>query len=148
MNLISETDKSYIAGLVDGEGCFNIYKMKNKSCKRGYTFVGRMFVTNCDLNALVEMRELTGLGSVRKRTPQAGRKQSYNWDLSVLEVKEIVPHIFPYMRIKKRQAELMMSFLNTHQWGRRKGFVLEDSVVESRKNMYDSMASLNFRGVR
>lgn len=138
---------AYLAGLIDGEGCLSIYRLTNRTCKRGYTFAGRITVTNTDLDTLVELRELWGIGRVRARTLQPKRKPSYSWEFSPREIKVFLPKIMPYLHIKQRQAKLLMSFLNTQVWGRQRGFSLTDKQYDDRAKMVEDLHTLNRRGL-
>lgn len=145
---IPETLKAYIAGLVDGEGCLNMYKLRSRSCKKGWTFAGRMSISNCDLESLIEVQQETGLGNIQKKTKQVGRRDGYNLVYSPRELRVLLPMLLPYLRIKKRQAILLLKFLNTQKWGNHRGFVVTDEIWNERQAMRDEFTILNRRGER
>lgn len=145
---IPETLKAYIAGLVDGEGCLNMYKLRSKSCKQGWTFAGRMAISNCDLEALMEVQQETGLGNIQKKTKSPRRRDSYNLVYSPRELRALLPHLLPYLKIKKRQAVLLIKFLNTQKWGNSRGYFVTDEMWKDRLGMREELGFLNRRGNR
>lgn len=145
---IPETLKAYIAGLVDGEGCLNMYKLKSKSCRQGWTFAGRMSISNCDLEALMEIQQETGIGNIQKKTKQVGRRDGYNLVYSPRELRVLLPMLLPYLKIKKRQAILLLKFLNTQKWGNSRDYFVTDEMWKERNSMREEFSFLNRRGER
>ena len=144
----TELNFAYLAGLVDGEGSMNFYKMNNKSCVRGYTFVARLTITNKDFETLMQIREEIGFGFVKikpidKRMPN--RCQAYDLVFGARQVRCLLPKLIPHLRIKKKQAVLLMSFLSRQRWGGRKG--LSDSEYSAREDIKKQIDFLNLRGI-
>jgi len=103
---LSETEKAYLAGIIDGEGCITI----NRYVKKGAAPVYRPFVeiasTSPALKAWLDERfpEKTYW---RKKT-RPGWKDIYHWILSGnRQVMVFCREIAPYLVIKREQAELV-----------------------------------------
>ena len=143
---LTDVELGYLAGMIDGEGCINYYKSKSKSSKIGYTFVARLFITNTNLECLLYLQRLFGFGALRERTKQARRKKSWNLDFAPRETRVILEAVQPYLIIKKQQAQLMIEFLKSCVWGRKRGFVLSQSVIDCRHKLFNTMKDLNHRG--
>lgn len=147
--VLTKEQSAYLAGLVDGEGCLDFYKTSNKSCTRGFTFVARMTITNTNLEALISIAQEIGIGKITKK-PRDGnkRKDAYNLFYSPREVRVLLPFIIPYLRMKKKQAELLLNFLGQSHWGKNgQGKGLTDKQVSDRENLFQEMRKLNQRGV-
>lgn len=146
--VLSEPEAAYLAGLVDGEGCLNFYKTRSVSCRRGYTFVARLAISNCDVETLIGLREQLGIGSVvKKPTPQGNRRDGYNLCFYAREVRALLPLILPYLRIKRQQALLLMQYLGRQKWGGTKGG-LDDAEWSERLRLHEQLRFLNRRGKR
>lgn len=127
---------AYLAGLVDGEGCLNFYRGPNKSCTKGYTYIARMSITNCDLATLVALREELGIGRVSQKTPTPRRKPAYQLTFYAREVRLLLPYLLPYLRIKRKQAEIVLAFVNRQRWGGQKGGLsAEEHALREQEHM-------------
>ncbi|HET6444894.1 MAG TPA: hypothetical protein VFI27_09995 [candidate division Zixibacteria bacterium] len=103
---LKETDWAWIAGMVDGEGCISL--------QRGYTkqwvwYKPRLAVTNTDQAAMEFIAKALG-ANTRKRKPVRPHYRPIV-DVEVGSRKtllSILPKLIPYLRIKRRQAELLL----------------------------------------
>jgi hypothetical protein len=130
---LSETDKAYLAGLFDGEGCINIRKGKSKKT-RNPIFVLQVIVALSTGKDLEPWQRKTGLGQIY-HIPSSNKKWSdyYHWRISNLQAENFLRLIFPYLITKKRQANTAFSFRATflEQGGR--GKPLPQSIFEIRE---------------
>jgi hypothetical protein len=113
MKHISEFDRHYMAGLLDGEGTINLCRQILACGRIKYRPTVNVFNT---CRAILEWCEsTTGIGiidgEIRKR--QKHHKQSYIWRLRQPEMLEFLPMITPYLRIKEEQAIRLQEFLAT-----------------------------------
>ena len=144
---LTDVELAYLAGLIDGEGCLNFYRTSNKSCAKGYTFVARLAISNCDVETLMQIREQLQIGRVVKKPQQKGnRKPAYNLCFYAREVRHLLPLVMPYLRIKRKQAELVLGFVSRQKWGGTKGGLSQEehSLRESEHQM---LRALNRRGI-
>jgi len=120
--MIKLTDKAYIAGLVDGEGCITIAKRKNGN-KRGkpWYYQPTIAIGNTDRRLLDFLIPLYG-GWITKPKSKENNKQAYVWFISGKDRKIFLKDIIPYLKAKREQAEILLRFPNyTHRgfrWGR------------------------------
>jgi len=118
---LPDFDLGYLTGLIDGEGCISFSKHLRKSgITHYYPYVS---IANTFLLALKWVEETTEFGRVRrtKQPPplertEKGRPQTwsncYTWQASsYAEIYRIVKDIGPHLKIKERQAELVLEFL-------------------------------------
>lgn len=97
---LGDVDAAYIAGFLDGEGCISVY------CRtKGVTV--KMYAHNCKRSVLDWIAETTGLGSVQVHC-KGNEKHcvSFSWQTNSISVVAVLKQVLPYLRLKKRQAEL------------------------------------------
>jgi len=100
---MTETEKAYIAGLVDGEAHVGIHPTTSKT-GRSYSSVVRIKMT--DYVILHWLREVTGLGVVHKtmKREKAHHKDRATWQVSGHQALAFLREILPYLKIKARAA--------------------------------------------
>ena len=103
---LSETDKAYLAGIIDGEGCITI----NRYIKKGTAPVYRPFVEIANTSpALKKWLDERFPERIYWRTGiRHGWRDIYRWTLSGnRQVMVFCREIAPYLVIKREQAELV-----------------------------------------
>lgn len=93
-------DIRYLAGLFDGEGCASL----SKSAKQ---FHPRLIIAMCDELIVRDLaRRYGGWVQVSRRgTPK--HKPLYRWTVTGRNLLRLAPRLLPYMRVKKKQVELV-----------------------------------------
>ena len=108
-----ETDNAYAAGIVDGEGCIQI----STTTKRTWLAIG---VANSDPRVCVWLSERYG-GKVHQQKPrtQNGKptRIMYTWYVGSAAAGNFLKTIYPYLVIKKEQADIALAFLTTKGTG-------------------------------
>lgn len=106
---------AYAAGVVDSDGCITIKRRKvwnerlRKSVDR-YSYAATVFVRQVENNAVSLLQELFG-GSIRIHPPSvAGGRPLFQWEVSNRIGVACAKNLLPYLRIKKRQAEILVEF--------------------------------------
>lgn len=99
----SEVTKAYIAGIIDGEGCISITRMKT-----GLTI--HVGVTMTNPSAIVLMKSIYGGPSVyiTKRAPN--HKPVHMWRVQARKAERLLRDIRPYLLVKAEQCDLALSF--------------------------------------
>lgn len=147
-----QTDKQwgYLAGIIDGEGCFYIGKTKNKS---GYgsdnSWHCMIKVTSCD-EVLIEWLEKTFGGAKEKRSRWTSKKTFcrpvYTWQATGAMLDYIIFQLYfihDLLVIKKTQCEIMGQYRNTcDNIGSKR---LSDHVIETREKLMTELRKLNSR---
>lgn len=114
---LRDTDKAYLAGIVDGEGCISISKQIIKRTPTPvYSLIVVVSLVNKDV--LQYFKEITGLGSVKygaKHESSDNSRTSYQWWVSSRQAEKLLVEIYPYLRIKREQADIALSFMKTYQ---------------------------------
>ena len=111
--MLSETDKAYIAGFVDGEGHISIHYHSGKWSGHG-VFVK---ITNTNLEVLAWIATHFG-GALRKERNRKnvegkGWKPTADVQWGARKAVEFLREIRPYLRLKARQADIVFEFAKT-----------------------------------
>ncbi len=108
--MISETDKAYIAGLFDGEGCISasLYKTTNRNA---FGLNINVSICICDKDLMLEIKDITKTGTVRKHsTHKTAHAYEVRAKRDVLTFLEI---IYPYLKHKKELARIMIIYVKS-----------------------------------
>lgn len=125
MTAITETDKAYLAGLIDGEGCIVITKsVYERTPTPIYSLA--VVVSSCDGDVLRYWAEKTGCGKVRTGALEHGNsRKSYVWWVSSRQAESLLRCVYPYLMLKREQADIAFKFTETIApvggWGQRGG---------------------------
>lgn len=105
---MSTTEKAWLAGFIDGEGSIGFYLAgRNRTYPAWY-----ISVPNTHKGSLDYCKIITGTGTVVKKKAATERtKEQFQWRVNPQrEIAAILKQIFPYLVIKRAQAE---KFLNS-----------------------------------
>jgi hypothetical protein len=109
-------EAAYMAGIMDGEGTFYIgnFSGNRKNGDKHYQTLIAVATTD---KCLMDWLHNTFGGGVRAYTPKQmaknSRKQVFRWCATSNRMLHICEIIFPYLVIKKRQAEIMIEIRKT-----------------------------------
>lgn len=112
---IPPTELAYAAGIIDGEGCITITKSVTKYIKR------RCLNPQYQLRIAVVMADPEVCKWLNKRWPGCLKilnpakynpkaKPTFNWSISAQKAKFFLEQIYPFLKIKKRQALIGIEF--------------------------------------
>ena len=137
---------AYLAGIIDGEGCFYIGNVKQGKYGSGYQWQAMLKITNCDESLILWLEQTFG-GAKDSRYRWTSKKKFtrpvYNWQATADMLDYIILQVYPFLIIKKRHAEVMAKYRYTCQnIGSRR---LDDWKVEARLELMAEMRNLNSR---
>jgi len=103
---LSDTEAAYMAGLIDGEGSFNI------SPAGGQRLNVSLAVANTHKPMIEKLCDDAGVGVVNAHQYREGQNNTlWNWSVnSRVHLNVLLPKILPFLIVKKRQAELVKKF--------------------------------------
>lgn len=105
---MKEFTKAYMAGLMDAEGCFSIYKVALKPSGR-LVYQPRIVISSVDL-PLIKWLVATFGGFYTSHVPKKGRVW-YQWNRNGRKsATEFLSDIIPYLRVKKQEALILKKF--------------------------------------
>lgn len=116
MPIMSKLTAAYLAGLIDGEGSIEIRKIKNDSSSNGIYHRPRIRIAVTDRDIIQWLKNSFGgyIYIQRNSNKHIKWKDAYCWVVANQKlVSEIIEKIYPYLRIKKSNAEILKKFLKT-----------------------------------
>ena len=142
MNKLLETEKAYIAGLFDGEGCVSIIKddRTGQGNHKSPSYSLILIISNNNKEVLEWLNKKTGIGNLAKRKNQ----RLYDWKLSRKGTEIFLNKIYPYLIIKREQAELAIEFCNhmNEKTGYNSKNPMTQSVLDIRESFRYKMSEL------
>jgi hypothetical protein len=137
---LSGEDLSYLAGIIDGEGCVSLHGRRRPDL--GYC-TPALQITNCDRRLTDWLCEQLG-GSVYVRDDgRENRRPAFHWAIFGAKAREIIRRVEPLLRLKGEQARLVLRMEPSRGRGNRR---LSDSEREERISAIVEMRELNRRG--
>ena len=148
MNKLTETEKAYLAGLLDGEGCVGIQKKKSQYKKYLFDFGVRVVITNTNYELICWLKEKTGIGCASEYSKDKTYKKNWNpvhrWTVVCEQARGFLIEVYPYLKIKKEITDLVLTLPMTKvEWkiyGRSMG------VYEEQKTLFEKAKAKNKRG--
>jgi hypothetical protein len=134
---LSETQKAYIAGAIDGEGCVSF----SRNTKKRY-ITPLVVIANTNLKWIQSFKIDTKVGSVSEHKTHLWKKNwkpVYNYRLSSEKARWILREVFPYLRLKREQAKVLLALP--------KAYKRTNSLFRKREKLLDKMHKLNQRGL-
>ena len=111
MKEMTDIDKGWLAGIIDGEGCLYIHKSKApKTAIHTHKYHPEMQVVGTDPHIIQRCLDITGLGRVHIRVRGHNTPQ-YAWQTGGNMLRELLPVIKPYM-CKEDQADVILEALS------------------------------------
>lgn len=111
---LTPAELGWAAGVVDGEGCICIYGRPQRVTKKGVRALALVInVGNTDPRMPLRMQELFGGAYSRLAEKRVNRKPAFQWLLTGRPAGECIRLIYPYLVIKKEQAEIAMAYAQT-----------------------------------
>lgn len=145
---LSEVEKSYAAGLLDGEGCIRIIqrgKYGGRVFRVGqYTLVAEMSNTNKDLIDWMHKR-FGGYVSYGKPNPDLNRREQWHWSVAANNALACLDAIYPYAVGKRRQVILGRRF---QRYAQRTGRKQNPRIASLHQKFYARFKQLNARGLK
>ena len=138
-----ETDKAYMAAILDGEGYITIHARK---VKYGKSCQPKFMVASTSISWLKELRDKWGgVGSffVSDERKFEEWKPFAQWCVVGKAAQQILSTVYPYLQIKKDQACAVINFKMVGQGKRRTKEELDAQVEQ-----YNHVRKLNQRGTK
>ena len=108
MKILSETEKAYLAGIMDGEGSIGAYIYRYRSY-RHYIFQIQIMITTTNRELVDYLTRITGgIFGITSRPKTDRWKETYWLKVYKKHSKEFLRNIFPYLVIKKHQAQIFL----------------------------------------
>lgn len=136
---------SYLAGLIDGDGCFFMWKLENKRTKGSSKFTYRMNLNIWCINEPFIQWIYDVFGGVKminRKATATRRRPLYGVEFTGNRLTQILEHIVPYIQLKKPNAENMLEMRRTYNGvGGRIDVPID--IQETRERCYQICRQLN-----
>lgn len=106
---MTEVDKAYLAGIIDGEGWIRLHKHTKKGVNYYHPEIG---IGNTEIGWLESLRATwSSVGHIYYIQPKRSQWQpSANWMITGKQALFVLSEILPYMRMKTGLAEVVLAF--------------------------------------
>lgn len=155
---IENTILAYLAGFIDGEGCIGLIKTRGYGKRAENTtpyYLVNISATNCIKAPLELLMECFGGGVYMHHRPSAKDKDCWRWTIRAKKAVMAIKDLYPYLRVKKPQAEQCLKFAatinnnslcRTIKKGRLAGTRVKSSVMQKRELIAEQLSILNKQG--
>jgi len=131
--MLTETEKAYLAGLFDGDGCVIINKIELPG-RPNPAYCLNVQYAQKERSILDRWQERTGLGNVYEHKPTGGAQ----WCMSSQDAETFLTMLLPYLDLKRTEAEIGLKFRKT-QHGRARCKATPAPVIELREHYRQAM---------
>lgn len=116
---MNEIDYAYLAGYIDGDGCFYIDTVKAKTGIPRLHYRTVLKFASVDKVIMIWLSDNLGISFwekvVSKKRKHIPRRLVYESNLTGESLDNLLPKIYPFLRIKKRHCEIMMKMRETYK---------------------------------
>ena len=123
---MNEIEAAYVAGILDGEGCFYVERFATANSPIGYQYRIIVTLTMCEKETIDYICSITGKNCHPRHLPSGRIGYKIDWRNSIAGA--FIKIILPYLRGKKEQAEWCLKFEETCSPGRGRTYTPEDGV--------------------
>lgn len=137
---------AYLAGIIDGEGCFYIGQVTYKKKNTSPNFHSIISISNnekCLIDWLDNIFGKASDGRYKYQSHKLYERPCYRWSTSGELLDYILPNIYPFLVIKRKQCEIMMEIRKTFKFTGPK--ILPKEVSEERYRLMLAIRKLNSR---
>lgn len=115
LDSIREVDWAYLAGLIDGEGCVTAEAPGITTNGRRRAGRAMLIVGMTDAGVIKWLHETLGGHMCLRPARVPTQKPSWNWRLEGRKTKPILERLLPYLKIKDRQARVVIEFIKIQE---------------------------------
>ena len=105
--MIKDTDLAYMAGYIDGDGCFFIRKSATK-------FLAHIIIASTDKNVLSYFKNHLG-GSIASSKKIPKQKQVFYYTLGKVRSNQLTKEILPYLVERIDEATIFLAFIKSQK---------------------------------
>ncbi|MFA6385939.1 MAG: hypothetical protein WCW29_04310 [Candidatus Paceibacterota bacterium] len=115
---ISDIEKSWLAGILDGEGSIGISRLM--SHRKNPTLTPRISIGNTNMKIINHVREILEKIPITMFIEKCQKVENKNWKQAsviqishIIGVKKLLDVVTPFLIGKREQAEILLSFVNS-----------------------------------
>lgn len=144
LNEMTEPEKAYLAGIVDGEGSVCVTRVRRKENRSGFRFYATVQITNTSKQLLDWIQKITGLGKIYEisENGMGAKRKGYRWKIKHSQSRQVLESILPYLIIKKDSAINCIEFCKISGLGKN----YSNYPLEEYEYFWKCSSELNKRG--
>jgi hypothetical protein len=147
---MKETDKAYIAGIIDGEGCIIINRTKTNKIDgyiKPYKYALHIKVRTCDNIITPNLKQKLKIGSLHIcKAYKKNHRISYEWHTASNNALKVLIILLPYLKLKKKQAKIGIKYQKSKKHTTHSGKALSEESYKFQQKCYKQLKKLNKRG--
>ena len=156
MKEASAQKRSYLAGLIDGEGCISIHRTHSLRYSNLFVLNLRVCIKMTNKQGIELAQEYYGgtINIKRRFAKNPNWSDIYEWELRANKAERFIRSIYPFLRVKKEHGKIALEFRKLYKKHSSpnkiktlEGILTKD-MVTIRENYYNKMKELNKRGGR
>ncbi len=136
----SEVEKSWLAGFLDGEGCFALRKNGTNH------YQVNIFLSNTARIALDRVQYWYAGSIYEYKNVPKGQKRQYRWECPTDSHVVFLEDVIPYLFLKKPQALLVLEFTKNKKNFLRIKRHMSQEELDYRESIYLKVRILNRKG--
>jgi len=146
-----EIDLAYLAGALDGEGCFTIARKADKRYKQwGYSYSPMIYFTNTNADFIARISEIldafgiSGHIMTRKQPMKTGNKDYYVISIGRFSsISKLLDLILPFLVAKKGQAKLLNRFVKVRLEKNHEKYKSQNPYTDEEISLVQQIRTLN-----
>jgi len=127
--MLTETDKAYLAGFFDGDGCVFIAKMKLAGRPNPAYCLHAQYAQK-ERSILERWQAKVGMGKIYDR-----KYGGHEWVMTGQNAETFLALVLPYLDLKRAEAEIGLKFRKT-QHGKSSRHIVPAPVIELREQYH------------
>jgi hypothetical protein len=143
---------AYLAGIIDGEGCIRIkkstYGVRVRKDMKNANYSEMIQLRMVDQEAIRLLQEIGGGNYYKEKRSQG--QPLYCYQATCIKAVHIIELLYPYLRIKKPQADLILDLRKSKQnpdakirGGPKSKRPMKEYIVNEREVLYQKCKNLN-----
>jgi hypothetical protein len=145
---MKKTDISYIAGFIDADGSITIVKENPSSYNRraNPSYTPSMAAYSTKEEVVIFIQNILG-GAYSFRKGRKNRQDGYEWRVGGQQIKKNITTLYPYLKVKKKQAEIILELINWKERNKKSHEVsYNQKGIEYLESLYQTIGKLQLRG--
>ena len=112
MRYFSKEDWAWFAGLIDGEGAFCLLKnVTTRKPQHSVTYKPSLQIGMTDTRAIVQAADMLDAPLYHYGRTHKGERDEFRVSMQGRRLGSVLLHVLPWLRTKRQQAELLLSFI-------------------------------------
>ena len=139
--MVDNNKLAYITGIIDGEGYIGIKRDHVKGRGINPVFYERISIASNSKDILEFISNFLGVGKMYiHKHSKLSKKAYWSWETSNLKAVYVIKMIYPFLRIKKPEADLVLKLSKNKV---KKYGTLPKEVIEYREKLYQGIKDIH-----